>query len=87
MEETKDKTTERGERRGRRYFEDREGDKSKRVTSTVFLASSIVTGALVTIFGIFFEIKSPELIKLVFSGFLGGCLVALGYTIPELFKK
>lgn len=73
-------------KRGRRYLEDREGDKAKRLTSTIFLISSLVVGGLITGVGLFFEIKSPELIKFVFGGLLSGCLLSLGYTIPELFK-
>lgn len=43
----------------RRYLEDREGDKTKRLTSTIFLISSLVVGGLITGVGLFFEIKSP----------------------------
>lgn len=84
MEENK--KPERKKKYKRRYFEDREGDRAKRVTSTVFLISTVAIGALVAVSGIFLDIKSPELIKFVFGGMLGGCLLSLGYTIPELFK-
>lgn len=74
-------------RKVRRYLEDKEGDKAKRLTSTIFLISTIVVGGLITGVGLFLEIKSPELVKFVFGGLLSGCLLSLGYTIPEMFNN
>ena len=71
----------------RSYLEDNIGDKSsKRLAAMIFLIASLIIGGFIVIAGTFYEIKSPELVKFVFGGMISGCLLSLGFTIPELFS-
>ena len=76
------------EKKPLKYTEDWEGDKSsKRLMAFILLSFSLSIALFVVVFDAIKGWQSYELIKYIFSFSLGGSLLSLGLTIPEMFSK